>query len=470
MTLGMEATNQNLAEEAKLSPRILTVAKLLADRTLAIPLYQRPYKWTTDNVVQLFDDIATFKNKKSYRLGTIVFHEDSGVRNIVDGQQRTITLLLTVKALIRERLKKLDRKDLKSQLSVLAEKGMVNPVFKSEVSKFNIHTNYREIVRIISRADFTEDMVDFLLNKCEVVTFSLEDISEAFQFFDSQNARGKDLEPHDLLKAYHLREFNTDDQRLKTATVADWENCETEELTSLFAEYLYRIRNWSRGASARYFGKGDTPLFKGINLDRVSRYPYVEPLRIAHHFVDHYNSQYERKIVGGNLPFPFQLDQTIINGSRFFEMIAHYRVKVSKIVRTYDHLKNRESGSDLEPLASKIMRTINDYPGMHRDGDLYVRGIFDCLLIYYLDKFGDAEVSRAIEKIFIWAYTIRLRMHSVQLATVDNYVLSTKTFQRIKEAMDPRDFLKLPLPVISGNQSTKTEAIYQLFKDMGYHE
>jgi hypothetical protein len=32
------------------------------------------------------------------------------------------------------------------------------------------------------------------------MTFALTDVSEAFQFFDSQNARGRDLESHDLLK------------------------------------------------------------------------------------------------------------------------------------------------------------------------------------------------------------------------------------------------------------------------------
>ena len=465
----MNAPNSDLDVEAKLPPRILTVATLLADRSLEIPPYQRPYKWTTKNVGQLFDDIAAFKDKKSYRLGTIVFHEDGPVRNIVDGQQRTITLLLTVRALIRKKLGTLDRKDLREQLAELSDR-MINPVFNSEVSKFNIHTNYREIDRIVSRSDFNEDMIDFLLNKCEVVTFSLCELSEAFQFFDSQNARGRDLEPHDLLKAYHLREFDTGDERMKAKTVADWESCETNELAGLFAEYLYRIRNWSRGASARHFGKGDTPLFKGVNLDRVSRFPYVEPLRIAHHFVDHYNDQYERKIVGDSLPFPFQLDQTIINGRRFFEMIAHYRVKVSRIATTSHHLEFRTTGMALEPLAEKILKTINKYPGMHRDGDRYVRGIFDCLLIYYLDKFGDAEVSRAIEKIFIWAYTIRMRRPVVQLATVDNYVLSTGMFQRIKEATDPREFLQVQLPMIGGMQSSKTELIYDLFKMMGYHE
>ena len=181
--------------------QILTVKELLADRSLAIPLYQRPYKWTGKNVNQLFNDIATHKDKSSYRLGTIVFHQEEDRKNIVDGQQRTITLLLAVRALSTLRKDKLDRKDLKEHLSLL-ERDMISPSFRSEISKANIHSNYLEICRIVDRSDFTEEHIDFLLNKCEVVTFALKDVSEAFQFFDSQNARGRDLEPHDLLKAY----------------------------------------------------------------------------------------------------------------------------------------------------------------------------------------------------------------------------------------------------------------------------
>lgn len=33
----------------------------------------------------------------------------------------------------------------------------------------------------------------------EVVVISVEKVSEAFQLFDSQNTRGKSLDPHDLL-------------------------------------------------------------------------------------------------------------------------------------------------------------------------------------------------------------------------------------------------------------------------------
>src|SRR5690606_38300043 len=204
--------------------------------------------------------------------------------NIVDGQQRTISLLLAANALIQRcKVKKLERKDLQELLLKL-EQAMVNPSFSSEISQKNIHSNYLEVARIVSRADFTEAHIDFFLNKCQVVTVALNDVSEAFQFFDSPNARGRDLEPHDLLKAYHLREFSACDEPLKAATVARWENTDTKELAALFSQYLYRIRNWSKGVSARFFSKYDSDLFKGVNIDTVAAYPYVEQLRITHHF------------------------------------------------------------------------------------------------------------------------------------------------------------------------------------------
>lgn len=449
--------------------QILTVKEFLADNSLTIPLYQRPYKWTGKNVNQLFNDIATHKDKSSYRLGTIVFHQEEDRRNIVDGQQRTITLLLAVRALSTLRKDKLDRKDLKENLNLL-ECEMISPSFKSEISKSNIHNNYLEICRIVDRSDFTEEHIDFLLNKCEVVTFALRDVSEAFQFFDSQNARGRDLEPHDLLKAYHLREFYSDDQKLKVSTVARWENSETEELATLFSQYLYRIRNWSKGASARYFEKEDTGLFKGVNMETVARFPYVEQLRMAHHFVDQYNEQYERKVDGRNLGFPFHLDQMIINGRRFFEMTAHYQEMIDEYNKCFTEPFQLIALEKLDGYAKRILEDISRYEGRNRTGDRYVRTIFDCLLIYYIDKFGLVEISRAIEKIFIWAFSLRLKMQVVQLASMDNHVLRHNLFKLLKDAILPRDFINCTLPVLRENRSTKTKEIKDLFQDMKYYE
>ena len=136
------------AEVAELTSRIISVRELLLDSSLTVPQYQRPYKWTGRNINQLFSDVATHKDKSSYRLGTIVFHEHEGTKDIVDGQQRTISLALAIRALIKRRKEKeLDRKDLREQLGEL-ERRMVNPAFESEISKINIHNNYLEVSRI----------------------------------------------------------------------------------------------------------------------------------------------------------------------------------------------------------------------------------------------------------------------------------------------------------------------------------
>ena len=466
--LSMEATQALQATE--LSSKIISVYELLMDSALDIPQYQRPYKWTGKNISQLFSDIAIHKDKSAYRLGTIVFHQDGATKNIVDGQQRTISLLLAVRALIqRNKEEKLERKDLQARLLRL-EQAMVNPSFTSEFSQKNIHTNYLEVARIVSRADFTEAHIDFFLNKCQVVAVVLNDVSEAFQFFDSQNARGRDLEPHDLLKAYHLREFSPRDEQLKVATVARWENSDSNELATLFSQYLYRIRNWSKGVSARYFSKDDSDLFKGVNVDTVASYPYVEQLRIAHHFVDNYNGQYERKIDSRELGFPFHLDQIIINGRRFFELISHYQGKVARISAESWNGHELVGTEGLDGYAQTIMDTLNSYSARTRTGDCYARAMFDCLLIYYIDKFGHADISRAIEKIFIWAYSLRLQMQVVQLASMDNHVLKNNLFRLIKEATRPADFINCSLPVLSSNNSTKTGKIEALFRDMKYYE
>ena len=60
---------------------------------------------------------------------------------------------------------------------------------------------------------------------------------EAFQFFDSQNTRGKELAPHDLLKSYHLREMDKESEDLKVQIINQWENINTNILKDLFSIY-----------------------------------------------------------------------------------------------------------------------------------------------------------------------------------------------------------------------------------------
>lgn len=446
----------------KLQTSVITVAQLLQYRNLAIPVYQRPYKWTQKNINQLLKDIRTFKEKSAYRLGTIVIHDDGEHYNIVDGQQRVISLLLIIRAVIKLRKQEIKNTGLRSLLDSLDEK-MFDPGFSNRISKQNIISNYRLIEREV--VSFDEEIINFLLNRCEIIQFVLADVSEAFQFFDAQNARGRDLEPHDLLKAFHLREFSKRDEPVKTEIVNQWESMQTEELSTLFADFLFRVKSWSRMDSARFFTKEQIDLFKGINLDKSNSYQYTVPLRIAHQFVDNYNSNFERKVDMQHMDFPYQLDQTLINGRRFFEMISYYK-------NIYDNYKNtpNEFTGNIKGVSREILDTINDYEGRKRIGDTYVRMMFDCALLFYIDRFGYSSIDKAIEKIFVWAYTVRLNYQNVQLASVDNYVLwEMNLFRFIKAATTPNDFFSIELPGIERNYSTKTKRIEDLFKKLKYY-
>jgi len=444
---------------SNLEPSIITVKELLTNDSLQIPNYQRPYKWTEKNVNQLIDDILIHKEKSEYRLGTLVVHNHDNISDIVDGQQRTITLTLIAYAITQKQNKTTEEeKALKS-----FDPKLLNLSFVNDISKSNIQNNYKQIERRI--ADFDEKSIWFFLEKCTLVEVVLNDISEAFQFFDSQNSRGKDLEPHDLLKAFHLREmnnFSTEEERKKT--VEKWESLDTAKLSKLFSQYLFRIRNWSKGYSARYFTKNDVDVFKGVSPGLEENYPFTTMLRIAHYYVEEYNSSYHRNIDNNKMLFPFQIDESIINGKRFFEMISYYQ----------DMIDNVKSEEMIEKY--KILKIVKTYEGSFRTGDKYIRNLFYCGLIYYIDKFGNKELSKAIDKIFVWAYSLRLKLQAVGLNSVDNYALNNgdhsniDLFKKIKESLKPNNILNLQLEILKENNSTKTGDIAEKFKELKYYE
>lgn len=423
-----------------MKPDIQTIQNFLETPNLNIPEYQRPYKWTAKNINQLIDDILFFNDKDAYRFGTIVLHDDNKNLNIVDGQQRTISLLLIALAIqANEKLKKYFKSSIVSGWT-----------FTNTISHYNIQTNYKEIERRIK--DFDEKTVKFLFEKCEVVIVTLNDISEAFQFFDSQNARGKDLEPHDLLKAFHLREMLNLSESDKLAVVENWENMDSDELIKIFNNYLFRIRNWSKGKSARFFTKSEIDVFKGIKLEDKSPYSYSKMYLITNYYVENYNKEYHRNIDNNKIKYPFQIDQPIINGKRFFEMISYYQKMIERL-----------------PEDNSIIKLLNDYKSRHRTGDKYVKNLFDCTLVYYIDKFGEVELDKAIEKIFIWAYTLRLKQHSVQIASMDNYALENqKIYTLIREATSHKDIINMHLDILKEVKSTKTKKLKQKFKDLNY--
>lgn len=447
---------------ASLQADVITVAELLADTALSLPEYQRPYKWQSRHVEQLFDDLLGHREKMSYRLGTLVLHchdTNGKLRNdIVDGQQRTLTLMLTVMALadLISKQAKTVSAAMRERVAQLA-KDMMSPCISSDIACHNLQQNYQVILRRISRPDFDERAIAFLLDRCQLVRIRLANISEAFQFFDAQNARGRDLAPHDLLKAFHLREFGDTDMQDKLEAVMTWENSDSHELETLLGQYLFRIRRWVRGESARHFSKEDIGLFKGVSLGKGAPHPAFKLLALA-----------DASVPPSQVPgFPFQLDQAVINGRRFFQMISHYKSHgIAHTGRTWP--ENWPKGEKLEGFAREIVEVLDTYDGRRRTGDRYVRVLFDSLLLYYQDRFGDAEWSRAVEKAFIWAYALRLEKQVVQLASMDNHVLERNLFRVLRETVQPADFLRYPLPEVKERDFAHPAALVGLFRKMGY--
>ncbi|EMQ2224290.1 MULTISPECIES: DUF262 domain-containing protein [Enterobacteriaceae] len=403
--------------------------RMLLEQRLAIPSYQRPYKWQQKHVNQLIDDVLTHRNKQSYRLGTVVLHRDklkpayAGELDIVDGQQRLLTLTLLCSVL-----------DQSGEFST----PLLEQSFASRVSINNLEHNAKVIEnRLVGLNDNERKaLLHFVCDKCELIEVTLDDLSEAFQFFDSQNARGKALAPHDLLKAYHLREMMDDtEQAERLHHVSLWEqgvspDDESANLHLIMGEYLFRLRRWLDGDYGVQFSRHNLEVFKGVNLS-TSDYHYLQSLLALDFAVEHYNNDPIRKWDKQNKPYPFQVNQLIINGKRFFEYIQHYK--------SLHHTLFEGDNALLGNFLKKHTR----YAGSSRKGDMYIKNLFMCAVMAYYDKFGDKELIQAATICFCWSYYLRLQYQKIGMDSVDGYAREPRGLLRVLDkAIHPQQVLR----------------------------
>lgn len=440
-----------MASTRKPSVCVNSIEMLLKNPQISIPPYQRPYKWSLTQINQLINDILKHRNKSAYRLGTLVLHQneetESGRLDIVDGQQRMISLNLIALALLNE-----------------AEGARNIPhhsnwKFSHPISQANIYQNYQLIQQRIQ--DFDPQSISFFLKKCQMVVLKILDLSAAFQFFDSQNSRGRSLVPHDLLKAFHLREMSGNSQESERKQIVEkWENYETDELNHFFSNYLFRVKHWVKGKEARYFSKDQIEVFKGINPhDNVP--PFAMLHSLGNTFLEKKNQEPEMKLYQQTFPFPFQLDSLVLNGKRFFEMINHYADRIVEVQEL-----GKDKVLDRFPLAKEILRVLDSYPSGRRIGDRHVRNLFDCYLLYYIDKFGVRELDRVVKIFFLDAYTIRVNRKAVQLSTVDNHARYGGLFNVLREALRPEDVMQHRIPKVESEpKGTRIQEIKKLFED-----
>lgn len=404
--------------------------KLVEKYQLTIPQYQRPYKWTEKNVIQLLEDIFEYvilKNK-NYRIGNIIIHYDSEnkINNVVDGQQRLTTISLIMKIL---------EKNFNGLL--------LNEKFKHTISKNNIVYNYRIINQWINTKFGTDESkkTDFktrILNKCEFVLFTVFHQDEAFQLFDSQNARGKALEPYDLLKAFHLREMDFDSEDDRTKCVERWEtSVDNGTLKPILGNHLFKIRKWSKNECKYDFTKDEIEEFKGISLHQKQQYPYESAMRMLDGFVDNaQNDKFLRNLQVAQ-SFPFQITTPIINGKRFFEYVDHYITQREKL---FDLNKEDSIKAEMPEFVKFYKDYCKGYYGWSRSGDEKVRNLYENILMAFIDKFGYVDDFENFYKAFYkLAYNIRCTKSRIMVETIMNDS-SRQIFSKINNSVSPDTF------------------------------
>lgn len=380
---------------------------------LKIPEYQRPYKWTAKNANQLLDDIedAMDSNKEVYRVGTLILHYDEKERvyNIVDGQQRVITFSLLLKCL-------------GMQSSFLGQKLHLN-----SYNINNIKNNHRTLTRRVDQIaddNILKKLLDYVRQNCELIVVITTDLSEAFQFFDSQNARGKTLYPHDLLKAYHLREMNHVDAGETERIVKTWEDVDQRQLSVLFKDYLYRLKEWIKGNRPTELNEHNIDLFKGISVN--DNHPYAQYHKGAFAYANELNRSSIPFVTGIKPLSLFQLNTPIIAGQPFFEYTKHY----------FDILADIQNNSKYEGYFindNEIVKTLNLRHYRNGVGNGITRLMFDTAILLYVDRFcpsipskNDLEyLDQFVNFAFIWAYSMRAQYTKVGWAVAQNYIMGT---------------------------------------------
>ena len=421
--------------------KIITCQELLQEN-LTIPIYQRPYRWKTETALTLFNDIySAYKEKiPEWRIGSVILHKnESNEYNIVDGQQRVTTLNILIYCLGDENISKLLKK---------------GEIF-NELSSQSIVNNYRILKQKVDdlQDDDKENFKNYLLKQCTFVKIIADSEQEAFQFFDSQNSRGKELAPHDLLKSYHLREMKDNDEHQKIEIINNWENKDQKNLAIFFENHLYPLVRWYKGKDGLNYSSKKINTFKGIKKENNCNYVIYH--KSANLFIEHLNAKiYE--LTNSEKINQFQLTQPLIAGERFFYYTLYYfnlSEKSGKIVN-----KNLQNlGLEFKNTGDEAENT-GDEAEFKKIGDEYVRSLLINAIMFFIDKFNEEELTKNRIRFFIkWAFSLRLVMQAVYKETINKYALGEherinnglNLFEKMSEMKEPEELDTILLDEIS---------------------
>ena len=214
----------------------LSVNRLLNEDTYAIPLYQRNFAWTYDEIEQLLNDVAdAFQENRDnyYYIGTLVVNKENDIFKIIDGQQRTTALNLIALALKHEfgfdRLKAVNltfpaRKKSNKNIQDLFAKKKILEGDENELTRGYRHAKDALKKVLEERQLDPQSFVDYLFENVIIFRSVLPEDLDLNLYFERFNSRGEQLEAHEILKAQMMDKFGTD-QEMAQKFARIWDAC-----------------------------------------------------------------------------------------------------------------------------------------------------------------------------------------------------------------------------------------------------
>ena len=213
----------------------LSVNRLLNEDTYAIPLYQRNFAWTYDEIEQLLNDVADACQEKrdNYYIGTLVVNKEKDLFKIIDGQQRTTALNLIALALKNEfgfdRLKAVNltfpaRKKSNENIQKLFTKQEISEGDENELTRGYGYAKDALKKVLEERQLDPQSFVDYLFDNVIIFRSILPEDLDLNLYFERFNSRGEQLEAHEILKAQMMSKFG-EDQEMAQKFARIWDAC-----------------------------------------------------------------------------------------------------------------------------------------------------------------------------------------------------------------------------------------------------
>lgn len=319
----------------------------------------------------------------NYCIGSIILQKNSDTYDIIDGQQRLVTLSLLL-----------------LQLGLDEKVSLLDEQFENTEAQNFIRYNKFLISNFCSRNRFENK--DNLLNLISLNTLILKDgsLDLAYTFFSNENSHGMPLSDYDLLKAHHLRYVVYEEQQMHLANRWDKlilsdkpKNSDYKSYEQALSIYIFRLRKWLNfewwNEDEKYKVKNEfeaSPIVEAIP-PFCERFSYYEPIQGGTHF--------------------FEFTDKAIEKLKYFMDTEEYEMIQKLNVESFTLLRN----------------------------------VIEALLYAYFYKFGESYLTEALLLITRYVSQVRYENRRIYLSSIFEHVRLSKIPLLIEQSSSPTFFL-----------------------------